>query len=129
MPLVAVVPTEGGGKSAADVAIGEIRRQIAYKCEWYGTTYVDVSRWFPSSKTCFECGLINPNLKRSQTNWECECGALLGRNPNAARVLEEQGWKVLQLQTADTSVTGDQNIGLGQVDEAVMECVSKVHIS
>lgn len=36
----------------------------------------------------------------------------------AAKVLEDYGWRVLQLRAADASVTGDQETGLGQADEA-----------
>lgn len=119
------------GKSTHDAAVAEAIRQITYKCEWYGKTLVPVPRWTPTSKVCFECGWINPALKRGARSWTCECGAVLERNPNAARVLEEEGWKVLQSQTVDTSVTGVRaSSGLGQVDEAVNTgCVSKVHIS
>ncbi|WP_425311461.1 zinc ribbon domain-containing protein [Microcystis aeruginosa] len=25
-------------------------RQLAYKCRWYGRNYIEIDRWFPSSK-------------------------------------------------------------------------------
>lgn len=36
----------------ADAAWGEIRRQLAYKDDWYGKELVVIDRFFPSSQTC-----------------------------------------------------------------------------
>ena len=36
----------------ADAAWGEIRRQLAYKADWYGKELVVIDRFFPSSQTC-----------------------------------------------------------------------------
>ncbi|MFM6435158.1 MAG: zinc ribbon domain-containing protein, partial [Microcystis panniformis] len=33
-------------------------RQLAYKCRWYGRNYIEIDRWFPSSKRCSNCGYI-----------------------------------------------------------------------
>ncbi|NCS31457.1 MAG: transposase, partial [Microcystis aeruginosa F13-15] len=30
-------------------------RQLAYKCRWYGRNYIEIDRWFPSSKRCSNC--------------------------------------------------------------------------
>ena len=36
-------------REMADAALGEFRRQITYKCGWYGSTLILADRWFPSS--------------------------------------------------------------------------------
>jgi putative transposase len=41
-----------------DAALGEIRRQLRYKCPWYGSTLIEADRFFPSSKTCHACGHV-----------------------------------------------------------------------
>ena len=38
-----------------DQGWGEFRRQLAYKCTWYGTRLVVANRFYPSSKTCSRC--------------------------------------------------------------------------
>ena len=44
-----------------------------------------VDRWYPSSKTCSACGVINAGLTLSQREWECtDCGAVHERDKNAA---------------------------------------------
>src|SRR5262249_22717980 len=49
-------------KAIADVGWGEILRQLEYKAAWYGRTLVKIDRWYPSSKTCSECGLVLETL-------------------------------------------------------------------
>ena len=34
------------------------RRHLAYKTRWYGSQLVVADRWFPSSKTCHQCGRV-----------------------------------------------------------------------
>ncbi|WP_287525152.1 zinc ribbon domain-containing protein [Okeania sp. SIO2C2] len=34
----------------------EFRRQLEYKCQLYSSKLTIVDRWFPSSKTCPNCG-------------------------------------------------------------------------
>lgn len=41
----------------------EFRRQLTYKCEWYGIELVVADRYYPSSKTCYSCGNIKKRLK------------------------------------------------------------------
>jgi putative transposase len=49
-------------KAWADAAFGEFRRQLTYKCRWYGSELWIADRWFPSSKTCSACGHVNTTL-------------------------------------------------------------------
>jgi putative transposase len=46
----------GLNRAILDVAPGELRRQLGYKCSWYGSALVVADRWYPSSKTCSGCG-------------------------------------------------------------------------
>lgn len=75
-------------RAIADVGFGEFRRQLDYKSKLYGSTVVWASQWFPSSKTCHECGLINHGLTLDDRVWTCECGAHHDRDVNAAINLE-----------------------------------------
>ena len=46
-------------------------------------------RWYPSSKTCSACGVVNPELGR-EPMWSCpSCGVIHNRNENAARNLHK----------------------------------------
>lgn len=72
-------------KSVADMSFFEFRRQLTYKCELYGSKLVVVDRWFPSSKTCSNCGIKKETLKLSERVFECShCGFVIDRDLNAA---------------------------------------------
>ena len=75
-------------RSIADLGLGEWRRQLEYKGVWHGCRVVLVDRFFPSSKTCSACGLINENLTLAVREWSCECGIHHDRDENASKNLE-----------------------------------------
>jgi len=63
----------------------EFRRQLEYKCKWYGSTLTIVDRFYPSSKTCSGCENVKPKLKLSERTYVCEnCGLVIDRDLNAA---------------------------------------------
>lgn len=72
-------------KHIADVAFAEIARQLEYKQVLYGCRLQKIGRWFPSSKTCCECGWYNPDLTLADRAFVCQqCGWLAERDVNAA---------------------------------------------
>lgn len=72
----------------ADAGWGEFRRQLEYKCQWYGSKLVIAPRFFPSSKLCSNCGVKREVLKLHERQWTCEtCGTQHDRDINAAKNL------------------------------------------
>ena len=70
----------------------EFRRQIEYKAHWARIPVVIADRWFPSSKTCVECGYVNKDLKLSDRTYVCPaCGNVIGRDFQAAMNLKRYG--------------------------------------
>ena len=70
-------------RGLADAALGEFRRQMAYKCDWYGSDLIVADRWFPSSQTCHVCH------HRQKIGWAAAwtcggCGSVHDRDDNAA---------------------------------------------
>lgn len=75
-------------RAVADVSFGEIVRQLTYKCAWNGVELIKADRWFPSSKTCSNCGHKKNKLKLSERIYNCEnCGISIDRDLNAAKNL------------------------------------------
>lgn len=70
-------------RSVSDQGFGEFRQQLEYKAAMTGAHVVIVDRWFPSSKTCSECGLIQ-DMPLSARVMRCECGNVMDRDLNAA---------------------------------------------
>jgi putative transposase len=78
--------------SVSDASMGELRRQLAYKSEWYGSRLVVADRFFPSSKLCSNCGTIKDTLSLSERVYCCTvCGLSLDRDENAAINLRRLG--------------------------------------
>jgi len=79
-------------KSIADVSLSELIRMIKYKANWYGRTVLQISRWFPSSKTCYDCNYIKQDLTLEEREWFCpKCGVKHDRDLNAANNIKKQG--------------------------------------
>lgn len=85
-----MITNQRQARAVSDQGFYEIRRQLEYKAQWYGSRIVLADRRFPSSKTCSCCGVIAMTLGRSQIVFRCDsCGATLDRDLNAARNLEK----------------------------------------
>ena len=69
----------------------EFKRQMEYKCEKYGIEFIQVGRFFPSSKLCSNCGQIKKNLKLSDRVYHCDCGLHIDRDLNASINLANYG--------------------------------------
>jgi len=86
-------------KSIQELGLFELRRQLEYKSKWYGRELVFVSRWFPSSKTCCECGWKNNKLTLKDREFVCEeCGNVIDRDLNAALNIEREGIRIYNEQ-------------------------------
>lgn len=72
-------------RSIMDGGFYELRRQLTYKANLYGSRIVVVGRFYPSSKTCSCCGVIKPTLALAERMFRCDdCGFEAGRDHNAA---------------------------------------------
>ena len=72
-------------KSIAEQKWYEFKRQIKYKCGWRGIEFVEVDRFYASSKNCSRCGHKKADLKLSDRIYKCsECGLVIDRDLNAA---------------------------------------------
>jgi len=72
-------------KAISEQCFYEFMRQIKYKCEEHNIQFIQVDRFYPSSKTCSDCGHIKKNLKLSDRVYKCEhCGLEIDRDYNAA---------------------------------------------
>lgn len=72
-------------RAISDASWSSFRTMLEYKADWYGRDVVAIDRFYPSSKTCSECGRIAGSLPLSIRGWECECGAVHDRDVNAAK--------------------------------------------
>ncbi len=68
----------------SDLGFDEFKRQLQYKCQMYGASLVLVDQWFPSSKTCSNCG-SKKDMPLSLRTYDCPvCGISIDRDLNAS---------------------------------------------
>jgi putative transposase len=83
------------GKLAASIArqgFSQFRQRLTTKIVSSGGSVVLVNQWFPSSKTCHNCGRIHQELKLSDRIFDCpHCHTVIDRDLNAAIVLSQYG--------------------------------------
>lgn len=85
-------------KSIQELSLYEFRRQLEYKCQWYGRDLVIIDRYYPSSKTCHNCGYIYKKLKLSDREWICpHCGKKIDRDYNASLNILTKGIRQINL--------------------------------
>ena len=62
----------------------EFKRQLQYKCKFRGIELVVADRFYPSSKTCSQCGEIKKDLKLKDRVYKFSCGLSIDRDLNAS---------------------------------------------
>lgn len=93
---------KGVNKVITEVSLYEVVRQLEYKSNWYGKTFVKVDKWSPSSQLCCECGYQNKEMKDLDIrSWQCYCGAVHQRDHNAAKNILKQGFNDISGELLD----------------------------
>ena len=78
-------------KGAHNSCMSEILRQLKYKCN----NFIEVDRYFPSSRTCSNCHSLKADLDLSERVYTCQsCGLKIDRDLNAALNLRQEGLRI-----------------------------------
>ncbi|MEG3927737.1 RNA-guided endonuclease TnpB family protein [Microcoleus sp. D3_18a_C4] len=94
--------------SINDVGWGMFCTMLKYKSESEGKQYVEIDRWFPSSKTCHVCLNRVDNLTLDVRAWSCQrCGTHHDRDVNAAINIRNEALRILALGTSASACGGD----------------------
>lgn len=102
--LCALSQTLHLGKATLDNGFGMFRTFLKYKLEEEGKYYVVIDKWYPSTKTCHNCGEKNQYVQLGDQTWVCpHCGAVIERDKNAALNIKEKGFETLIKELAAVS--------------------------
>ena len=72
-------------KAISEQCLYKLIEIMKYKCEWNGIKFIQVDRFYPSSKTCSQCGNIKHDLKLKDRVYKCDkCGLEIDRDFNAS---------------------------------------------
>lgn len=95
-------------KAISDVGWGMFCTMLKYKAQSEGKTYVEIDRFFPSSKTCHVCLNGVDNLTLDVRAWTCNhCGTHHDRDVNAAINIRNEALRILALGTSANACGGD----------------------
>jgi putative transposase len=87
-------------KAIGDVGWGLLTGFLKYKAERAGKGYVEVNRFFPSTKACSGCGHVLKSLPLTLRTWTCpQCGALHDRDVNAAKNIAQEAQRLIAAGT------------------------------
>ncbi|MCC5655743.1 transposase [Nostoc sp. XA010] len=93
------------GRKVSDLALRDFLDILEWVARKKGKQVVYIDQWYPSSKTCFNCGHILDSLDLSVTEWRCpSCQSINGRDENAANNIQ---------------AVGASTVGLGDVRQAM----------
>jgi putative transposase len=82
------------GKSVADNGWGMFTSFLLYKLKEQGKQLVKIDKWFPSTKTCSNCGSVK-EIPLSERTYQCTCGLTLDRDHNSALNIKKEGIHLL----------------------------------
>jgi putative transposase len=85
--------------SISDSSWGSFVSMLEYKAKWYGKKVNKIDRFYPSSKTCYDCNFIIDKLPLSVRRWSCpKCGENHDRDVNAAKNIHRQGLAITDVE-------------------------------
>jgi putative transposase len=74
------------GRKISDLAFGEFLQILEWIAKNIGKQVIFIDQWYPSSKTCSNCGHVLEKLDLSVREWRCpSCQSVNGRDKNAAK--------------------------------------------
>lgn len=92
------------GKAISQVGWGQFCTMLKYKAEQEGKVYLEVDRFFPSSKTCHVCLNQVGSLPLDVRTWTCQgCNTTHDRDINAAISLRDEGLRLLMVGYAESN--------------------------
>ncbi|MDB9317843.1 RNA-guided endonuclease InsQ/TnpB family protein [Nodularia spumigena] len=92
------------GRKISDLAFGEFLQILEWVAQKKNKRVIFIDRWYPSSKTCANCGHLLDSLDLSVRQWRCpSCQSVNSRDENAA---------------LNIKMVGASTIGLGDVRQA-----------
>jgi putative transposase len=97
-------------KSISDSGWSKFLTYLNYKAEWYGRTFIQVDRFFPSSKLCHRCGHKNDDLALHDRTWCCPgCGETHDRDINASKNLYFVGLGRPEVKPVEQALVDDRS--------------------
>ena len=98
-------------------------QKLIWKSQFNNCIVVKSDRFYPSSKTCNNCGYINHNLTLKDRKWTCpECGTEIIRDQNAGKNLRDNAINLLVDEIIST-------LGMERTEVMSMEGIEATYLN
>lgn len=85
-------------KAIADAGWYQFITFLKYKLKWQGKIFIQIDKWFASSKICSKCKEKKIALALNEREWICShCGTVHNRDGNAANNIRNEGLRLLNM--------------------------------
>ena len=99
-------------KAISDAGWGMFGTMLKYKAEKLGKVYIEVDRFFPSSKTCNNCLHKVSEMPLNVRHWDCpKCHSRNDRDINAAKNIRDEALRIIALGTSASASGGNVSRG------------------
>ena len=86
------------GRKVSDLSFSTFLEILEMVAQKKGKTIHFIDRFYPSSKTCNDCGYHNEKLTLKERTWDCPgCDSKLDRDLNAAKNILREGASSLKV--------------------------------
>lgn len=99
-------------KAISEAGWGKFGTMLKYKSEKVGKIYLEIDRFFPTSKACSNCLHKVSEMPLDVRHWNCpKCQSRNDRDINAAKNIRDEGLRILALGTRASASGGDVSRG------------------
>ena len=98
-------------------------QKLIWKSQFNNCLVIKSDRFYPSSKTCNNCGYVNHNLTLKDRKWTCpNCGSEIIRDANAGKNLRDNAINLLVDEIIST-------LGMGRTEVMSMEDMEATYLN
>lgn len=95
-------------KAISDAGWGMFGTMLKYKAQKLGKLYIEIDRFFPSSKNCNNCLHKVSEMPLNVRHWDChKCHSRNDRDINAAKNIRDEALRFLALGTSAAASGGN----------------------
>ena len=95
------------GRKVSDLGFADFVKKLVYIAKKKGVKITFIDKWYPSSKTCSTCGVVNEALNLRDRTWQCaNCGTIHDRDRNAAINIYRVGASTLEGEVVSPDSSG-----------------------
>ena len=110
-------------KNYVDTSWYTFTQKLIWKSQFYDCVVVKSDRFYPSSKTCNNCGYFNHNLTLKDRRWACpNCGSEVIRDQNAGKNLRDKAINLLVDEIIST-------LGMEHTEVMSMEDMEAIYLN